>query len=64
MSLKGQMGTKKSTSHSYQPHAALIARGGLLGFCHLTVMHAVLGFLEQPLDPFGTKIENVDIKTR
>jgi hypothetical protein len=46
-SLKGQMGSKSSTvQFTYKPTAALIARGGLLGFCHLSVMHTVLGFLE------------------
>ena len=39
-------------------------RGGVLGVCHLTVMHKVLDFLEQPLDPYQTKIQNVDFKTR
>lgn len=62
-SLKGQMGTKVK-SLDYRPSAAIIARGGLLGFCHLTVMHSVLGFLEQPLDPFGTRSENVDMKAK
>ena len=40
------------------------ARGSLLGVCHLTVYKAVLDFLEQPLDPFGTKATNVDLQMR
>ena len=58
------MGSKKSLEYSWKPTPSIMARGGLLGFCHLTVMHSVLNFLEQPLDPFGTRIENVDVKTR
>ncbi len=57
------MGTKVKSLDS-KPSAAIIARGGLLGFCHLTVMHSVLDFLEQPLDPFGTRLENVDLKAK
>lgn len=62
-SLQGQMGTK--VKHlDFKPSVALLARGGLLGFCHLSVMHSVLGFLEQPLDPLGTRLENVDFKAK
>lgn len=39
-------------------------RGSLLGVCHLTVFKSVIDFLEQPLDPFGTKSQNVDLLTR
>ncbi len=58
------MGTRSSNQNfSYKPSLAIIARGGVLGFCHLSVLHTVLNFLEQPLDPFGTKSQNVDVKT-
>ncbi len=58
------MGTKSSNQKfSYKPSLAMLARGGTLGFCHLSVMHTVLNFLEQPLDPFGTRTQNVDAKT-
>lgn len=57
------MGSKVKTL-DYKPSIAIVARGGLLGFCHSTVMHSVLGFLEQPLDPFGTRLENVDFKAK
>ena len=39
-------------------------RGALLGVCHLTVYKTVLDFIDQPLDPFGTKAGNVDLLTR
>ena len=35
-------------------------RGAILGFCHLTVEDLCLGFLEQDLDPLGTRVSNVD----
>ena len=35
-------------------------RGAILGVCHLTVYTKVMQFLDQPLDPFGTKSQNVD----
>ena len=46
-------------------HLSLIAlRGALLGFCHLSVWEMTLCFLENEIDPFGTKAANVDSKTR
>ena len=39
-------------------------RGGLLGICHLSVYKTVISFLEQPLDPFGTKSTSVDTLTK
>lgn len=39
-------------------------RGALIGVCHLSVYKAVLEFLEQDLDPFGTKAGNVDLLTQ
>ena len=39
-------------------------RGALLGVCHLSVYKTVLDFVEQPLDPFGTRAGNVDHLTR
>ena len=39
-------------------------RGAILGFCHLAVYHSFLDFLEQPLNPFGTKSINIDENTR
>lgn len=39
-------------------------RGALLGVCHLSVYESVLGFLAQPLDPFGTAAGNVDQLTQ
>ena len=32
--------------------------------CHLSVYKSVLDFVEQPLDPFGTRAGNVDQLTR
>ena len=39
-------------------------RGAILGFCHLAVYQSFLDFLEQPLNPFGTKSFNIDENTR
>jgi len=39
-------------------------RGAVLGVCNLSIYQSLLNFLEQPLDPFGTRQENVDLKTR
>jgi hypothetical protein len=45
-------------------HLGLAAfRGALLGFCHLTIEDSVLNFLEQDIDPLGTKVANVDHQT-
>ena len=63
-SLKGQMGSKLGTAFNMKPSLSLVGRGALIGVCHLSVMQAVLDFLEQPLDPFGTKMYNVDERTR
>ena len=43
-SLSGQMGagSHKKSNLSYMPTLGLIARGGLLGFCHLTVTNQLL----------------------
>lgn len=38
----------------------LAGRGALIGFTHLFVYHKALNFLEQDMDPFGTKAVNVD----
>jgi hypothetical protein len=38
-------------------------RGALLGLCHLTVEDLCLGFLEQDLDPLGTRVSNIDAQT-
>lgn len=50
------MGTKIGNRNNYVPSISIMARGGVLGFCHLSVLHNLLNFLEQPLDPFGTRI--------
>jgi len=41
----------------------VMMRGALLGVCHLSVYKTVLDFIEQPLDPFGTRAGNVDLLT-
>lgn len=39
MSLKGQLGNRNSAIDlTYKPSFAILARGGLLGFCHLSVL--------------------------
>ena len=58
------MGSKIGTESNLKPSLSLVGRGAVLGVCHLSVMHTVLDFLEQPLDPFGTKVHNVDERTR
>ena len=58
------MGNKLSSDLKKTPSLSLIGRGALLGVCHLSVMQTVLDFLEQPLDPFGTRLHNVDERTR
>ena len=61
---KSDLKNSARTTKASENLGLIALRGALVGFCHLTVQDLTLSFLEQEIDPFGTKAANVDSKTK